>query len=87
MQRLLSLKAHFQSSPKMTLQVSNESPSAVAEALKSGPSKPSFLVVYASLTNGRSWCGDCRNAEPFVNKKFADNPDVVRVVYAGQSHE
>ena len=71
----------------MPLQVSTESPAAVAESLQLSSTKPSFLVVYASLTNGRSWCGDCRQAEPFVNAKFADSPDVVKVVYAGQRDE
>jgi len=71
----------------MPLQVSTESPAAIADSLKSSSSKPSFLVVYASLTNGKSWCGDCRQAEPFVNTKFADRADVVTVVYAGQRDE
>ncbi|KAF8847756.1 hypothetical protein BDZ45DRAFT_606958 [Acephala macrosclerotiorum] len=73
----------------MPLKVTTETPSAVAEWLKSTatPSKPSFLVVYASLTNGRSWCGDCRNAESFVDSKFASGVDEVKVVYAGQRDE
>jgi hypothetical protein len=50
-------------------------------------SKPAFLVVYASLTGNRSWCGDCRAAEPFVNKKFGVTEDVAKVVYAGQPAE
>jgi len=72
----------------MPLKVSTESPAAIAAELSaSSESKPAFLVVYASLTNGRSWCGDCREAEPFVNAKFAGAPDVVTVVYAGQRDE
>lgn len=73
----------------MPLKVTTEAPSAVADWLKATatPSKPSFLVVYASLTNGRSWCGDCRNAESFVNSKFASGTDEVKVVYAGQPAE
>jgi hypothetical protein len=71
----------------MTIQVSNESPSTVAEALNSAPSRPAFLIVYASLINGSSWCSDCRKAEPFINKKFSDNPEVVRIVYVGQKEE
>jgi len=73
----------------MPLKVSAESPAAVASWLTSTatPSKPSFLVVYASLTNGRSWCGDCRSAEPFVNSKFASGGDEVKVIYAGQPAE
>ncbi|KAF4633760.1 hypothetical protein G7Y89_g4356 [Cudoniella acicularis] len=71
----------------MPLQVTSETPSAIASSLKSSPSKPAFLVVYASLTDGRSWCGDCRRAEPFVNAKFGGADDIVRVVYAGQRDE
>lgn len=72
----------------MTLHVSTtESPAAIAESLESSGSEPSFLVVYASLTNGKSWCGDCRRAEAFINAKFADTANVVKVVYAGQRGE
>lgn len=72
----------------MPLQVSTESPAAIAEALRSSGSKPSFLVVYASLReDGKSWCGDCRDAEPLVNAKFADKAEVVKVAYAGQKTE
>jgi hypothetical protein len=72
----------------MPLKVTSESPSEVEAFLKS-TAKPSFLVVYASLdSTGKSWCGDCRVAESFVNRKFADRePDVVRIVYAGQRDE
>ncbi|TVY14408.1 Thioredoxin-like protein Clot [Lachnellula arida] len=71
----------------MPLQVSTESPSAIAQSLESSSSKPSFLVVYASHVDGRSWCGDCREAEPLVDAKFADRADDVKVVYAGQKDE
>ncbi|KAH7348507.1 hypothetical protein BKA65DRAFT_427537 [Rhexocercosporidium sp. MPI-PUGE-AT-0058] len=73
----------------MPLKVSSESPSELAASLKASAtaSKPSFVVVYASLMNGKSWCGDCRDAESFVNSKFASGEDVVKVVYAGQRDE
>ncbi|KIN07495.1 hypothetical protein OIDMADRAFT_16173 [Oidiodendron maius Zn] len=73
----------------MPLQETSESLEAIARALKSGASasQPSFLVVYASKTNGRSWCGDCRAAEPQVEKVFASVPQTVRVAYAGQQGE
>ncbi|KAH6712370.1 hypothetical protein BKA61DRAFT_657752 [Leptodontidium sp. MPI-SDFR-AT-0119] len=73
----------------MPLKVSSESPSELAASLKTSAtaSKPSFVVVYASLVNGKSWCGDCRDAESFVNSKFASGEDVVKVVYAGQRDE
>ncbi|KAG9235392.1 hypothetical protein BJ875DRAFT_459242 [Amylocarpus encephaloides] len=72
----------------MPLHVSTATPEAIATTLESSPcQKPSYLVVYASLMDGRSWCGDCRDAETFVNAKFADSPHVVTVVYAGQREE
>ncbi|TVY84084.1 Thioredoxin-like protein Clot [Lachnellula suecica] len=71
----------------MPIKVSNESPEALVESFQSSSIKPSFVVVYASLTDGRSWCGDCRAAEPLVNAKFADRTDVLKVVYAGQRDE
>ncbi|PBP15698.1 hypothetical protein BUE80_DR013420 [Diplocarpon rosae] len=74
----------------MPLQVSSEPASAVEAWLESSAtaSKPSFLVVYASLgADDQSWCGDCRDAEPFVNSKFAESKEVVKIVYAGQRDE
>jgi hypothetical protein len=71
----------------MPLQISSETPENLAKALDASPTKPTYLVVYASLTDGRSWCGDCRNAEPFVNAKFGESGETAKVVYAGQRHE
>ncbi|KAK0121815.1 hypothetical protein ONS95_010098 [Cadophora gregata] len=73
----------------MPLKVSSESPSELEASLKATAttSKPAFFIVYASLVNGKSWCGDCRDAESFVNSKFASGEDVVKVVYAGQRDE
>jgi hypothetical protein len=86
LQLLFCWKAYFKSR-RMTIQVSNESPFAVAETLNSTPSKQVFLVIYASLVNGSSWCPGCRKAEPIINKKFSDIPDVGRIVYVGQKEE
>ncbi|KAH7412824.1 hypothetical protein BKA64DRAFT_659646 [Cadophora sp. MPI-SDFR-AT-0126] len=73
----------------MPLKVSSESPSELEATLKASAttSKPAFAVIYASLVNSKSWCGDCRDAEAFVNSKFASGEDVVKVVYAGQRDE
>ncbi|KAK2625987.1 hypothetical protein QTJ16_004249 [Diplocarpon rosae] len=74
----------------MPLHVSSEPASAVEAFLESSAtaSRPSFLVVYASRgADGQSWCGDCRDAEPVVNSKFADGEAVVKIVYAGQRDE
>ena len=74
----------------MPLQISTNSPIALASALQTGAAataKPAYLVVYASLTNGKSWCGDCRDAEPLVQKKFEGGDQIVTVIYAGQRDE
>lgn len=74
---------------KMPLQTTNLPASTLATSLAttaSSTSRPTFLVVYASLTGGRSWCGDCRVAEPFVNAKFSGDLEAA-VVYAGQPAE
>jgi thiol-disulfide isomerase/thioredoxin len=76
--------------PLQTVQATKASAPALATSLQStaaSSSKPQFLVVYASLTGGRSWCGDCRAAEPYLNKKFGVTEDVAKVVYAGQPAE
>jgi hypothetical protein len=80
----------LQEKKKMPLQQTREAPTSLATSLPSAAStsqKASFLVVYASLTGNRSWCGDCRAAEPFLNKKFGVSEDVAKVVYAGQPAE
>ncbi|KAJ9150281.1 hypothetical protein NKR23_g3691 [Pleurostoma richardsiae] len=72
----------------MPLQPSNVAPASLAQRLvqdAASTQKPTFLVVYASLTKGRSWCGDCRKAEPFLEKKFAEKD--AEVVYAGEPQE
>ncbi|KAL2064282.1 hypothetical protein VTL71DRAFT_4776 [Oculimacula yallundae] len=74
----------------MPLKISSQSPSELLASIKASTttsSKPTFAIIYASLTNGKSWCGDCRDAESFVNGKFASGGDVVSVVYAGQRDE
>jgi len=72
----------------MPLQVSTDEPSAIAASLtaRARAEGKAFLVVYASLTDGRSWCGDCRYAEPFVEDIFK-TMNAVPVVYAGQPTE
>ncbi|PVH78163.1 hypothetical protein DL98DRAFT_516984 [Cadophora sp. DSE1049] len=73
----------------MPLKVSSESPFELEASLKASAtaSNPAFAVFYASLVNGKSWCGDCRDAESFVNRKFASGEEVVKIVYAGQRDE
>ncbi|GKT50387.1 thiosulfate sulfurtransferase RDL2, mitochondrial [Colletotrichum spaethianum] len=73
----------------MPVITTKEPASAVAETLKAEASeaKPAYLVVYASHRNGRSWCGDCTAAEPYIEKKFGGDDNTVRVVYAGLPEE
>ncbi|OHE93999.1 hypothetical protein CORC01_10691 [Colletotrichum orchidophilum] len=73
----------------MPVITTKEPASAVAKALQAEASnaKPAYLVVYASHRNGRSWCGDCTAAEPYIEKKFSGSEDTVRVVYAGLPDE
>lgn len=63
-------------------------PQAVADSLAAQAASSQtaqFLMVYASITDGHSWCGDCRRAEPLVQAKFAsaETPPRLTVVYAG----
>jgi len=71
----------------MPLNFSTDSPEEVAKALTTSSPRPAYLVVYASAVDGRMWCGDCRDAEPFVNAKFGDSGETATVVYAGLKPE
>lgn len=66
---------------------STAEPQAVADSIAAQAATsqtPQFLMVYASIIDGYSWCGDCRRAEPLINKKFPkDEPNRLTVVYAG----
>lgn len=67
----------------MPLQTLSSTSKAVAADLTA--LAPSFLVVYASLKpdTGLSWCGDCRDAEPLVEKHLGGLDREIGVVYAG----
>ncbi len=71
----------------MPLRISSDSSEDVAKALNPNPTKPAYLVVYASVVDGRMWCGDCRDAEPLVNAKFGDSGETATVVFAGSEPE
>ena len=71
----------------MPLQVSTESPEVIAKSLESAGSKPVYIVIYASETDGRMWCSDCRDAKPLIDEKFGSWGDVVKIVHAGQKAE
>jgi hypothetical protein len=89
--------SHLESKPKnnaraiieMPLEVSKDSPDAIKAFLEASNEKSKYLVVYASPrpTDGLSWCGDCRRAEPFINKKFSAHPGQVKAVYVGSEAE
>lgn len=67
--------------------MASNAPRAVADAVAALAAKnqaPHFLVVYASIVNGRSWCGDCIRAEPLLQDKFpAGEQTRLTVQYAG----
>lgn len=46
---------------------------------------PQFLLIMASLVDGKSWCGDCRAAEPLISQKFPqdEQPTRLTIHYAG----
>jgi len=72
----------------MPLIYSEESQKSLAESLQAEAKSTgtnAYLIIYASHVGGQSWCGDCRNAEPLVEKKFGrdDKGPTVTVVYAG----
>lgn len=62
-------------------------PKAIADSLAAQASQSQttqFLLVYASIIDGHSWCGDCRRAEPLINNKFPKvEPTPLTTVYAG----
>lgn len=62
-------------------------PKAVADGVRAQAvttQTPQFLMVSASIVNGQSWCGDCRKAEPLIQKKFpADEAMRLTNQYAG----
>ncbi|KAH7050191.1 hypothetical protein B0J12DRAFT_663499 [Macrophomina phaseolina] len=74
----------------MPLTTSTASPHDLAKTLESDAAATGtgFLVVYASHVDGQSWCGDCRAAEPVVEKKFGDKfGERAWVVFAGDKAE
>lgn len=63
-------------------------PQAVVSTLAaqaSATKAPQFLLIYASLVDGKSWCGDCRASEPLINQKFRqdEQPPRLTIHYAG----
>ncbi|KUI53232.1 Thioredoxin-like protein Clot [Cytospora mali] len=62
-------------------------PKAVADGVAAQAATtqtPRFLIVYANIVNGRSWCGDCRRAEPLIQEKFhGDKSALLTTQYAG----
>lgn len=67
--------------------MASSTPRVVADAVAAQAAKnqaPHFLVVYASIVNGRSWCGDCIRAEPLIQDKFSAGEQTrLTVEYAG----
>lgn len=62
-------------------------PKSIADAVAAqaaATKAPHFLIVYASIVGGKSWCGDCVAAEPLIQEKFSgDEAPRLTVQYAG----
>lgn len=75
----------------MPLTTTIETPQQLAKTLEKeleATGSSSFAVIYASHVDGQSWCGDCRAAEPIVEKKFGGKyGEKIWVVYAGDKVE
>lgn len=75
----------------MPLTTTIETPQQLAKTLEKeleATGSSSFAVIYASHVDGQSWCGDCRAAEPIVEKKFRGKyGEKIWVVYAGDKVE
>lgn len=67
--------------------MSSPAPQAIADAVadRAAASKtPQFIIVYASIVGGKSWCPDCVAAEPLIQDKFSgDEASRLTVQYAG----
>lgn len=65
----------------------SSNPHAVAGAVAAqaaATNTPQFLIVYASIVNGESWCSDCRLAEPLLQERFAnEEAQRLSIHYAG----
>lgn len=58
---------------RSTSSMASGEPNAVANSIAAqaaAAQTPHFLYVAASIIDGRSWCGDCRTAEPLIQKHF-----------------
>lgn len=70
-----------------SIEMTLSDPESVADdvAARAADTKASqFLVVYASIVGGKSWCPDCVAAEPLLNSKFSDKEaSRLTIQYAG----
>ncbi|KAJ7193333.1 hypothetical protein GGX14DRAFT_589131 [Mycena pura] len=46
-----------------------------------------YIIFYASVENGKMWCGDCRAVDDVVQKTFAPNGPAAAIVYVGSKPE
>lgn len=67
--------------------MSSSNPQQIADAAtaRAAATKTSqFIIIYASIVGGKSWCPDCVAAEPLINAKFSgDDSSRLTVQYAG----
>jgi hypothetical protein len=60
-------------------------PHSLFSTLTPNPETTKYIIFYASVdpSTGKSWCGDCRDAEPFIERKFGEEGRDVDVVFVG----
>ncbi|KAM0788351.1 hypothetical protein ACM66B_001492 [Microbotryomycetes sp. NB124-2] len=68
---------------------SSQSPESVLDAVppSTSSSNPHFLILFASVDpqTGQSWCPDCRDVEPAIEKHVPQQRSTL--VYVGQRNE
>ncbi|EPE27684.1 Thioredoxin-like protein [Glarea lozoyensis ATCC 20868] len=64
---------------------STTTPHSLSTSLSKTPEDTKYIIFYASInpSTGKSWCGDCRDAEPLIERRFAEEGRDVEVVFVG----
>jgi thiol-disulfide isomerase/thioredoxin len=62
------------------------SPEDLATSIVINSDTTRYIIFYASVdpSTGKSWCGDCRDAEPLIEAKFKEDGKDVIVVAVGE---
>jgi hypothetical protein len=62
------------------------SPEDLATSISKNSETTRYIIFYASVdpSTGKSWCGDCRDAELLVETKFRGEEKDITVVAVGE---